>query len=89
MPGAINVASAVLCFLVSGMAPSPARQAVVTFFFVEQVLAGVVSLLGVLSGAVPSPAGWVSVIFNLIFALTFGYFRFIRTEATVTAGLQT
>ena len=87
--GAINVASAVLCFLVSGMAHSPARQAVVTFFFVEQVLAGIVSLYGVISGAVPSPAGWISVIFNLIFALAFGYFRFIRPEANVTPELQT
>jgi hypothetical protein len=87
--GAINVATAVLCFLVSGMAISPARQAVVTFFFVEQVLAGIVSLLGALNGAVPSPAGWVSVAFNLIFVLAFGYFRFIRTEEpAVMPGLQ-
>jgi hypothetical protein len=61
----------------------------VTFFFVEQVLAGIVSLLGALNGAVPSPAIWVSVAFNLIFALAFGYFRFIRTEEpAVMPGLQ-
>jgi hypothetical protein len=61
----------------------------VTFFFVEQVLAGIVSLLGALNGAVPSPAGWVSVAFNLIFVLAFGYFRFIRTEEpAVMPGLQ-
>ncbi|MDX1416395.1 MAG: hypothetical protein R3293_19505 [Candidatus Promineifilaceae bacterium] len=87
--GAINVASAVLCFLVSGMAHSPARQAVVTFFLVEQVLAGIVSLLGVLGGAVPSPGGWISVVFNLILALAFGYCRFVRTEAGVATELQT
>jgi hypothetical protein len=86
--GAINVASAVLCFLVSGMTHSPARQAVVTFFFVEQVLAGIVSLLGALSGAVPSPGSWISVASNLVFALAFGYFRFIRPEGSVTPELQ-
>jgi hypothetical protein len=86
--GAINVASAVLCFLLSGMTNSPARQAVVTFFFVEQVLAGIISLLGALNGAVPSPGGWISVASNLVLALAFGYFRFVRTEAAVTPGLQ-
>lgn len=86
--GAINVASAVLCFLVSGMSHSPARQAVVTFFFVEQVLAGIVSLLGAYSGAVPSPGGWISVASNLIFALAFGYFGFIRKEAAAAPELQ-
>lgn len=86
--GAINVASAVLCFLVSGMAHSPARQAVVTFFFVEQLLGIIVNLLGVLGGAVPAPAGWIGVALSLILALAFGYFGFIRPESTVAPGLQ-
>ena len=86
--GAINVATAVLCFLVSGLAHSPARQAVVTFFVVEQVLSGIVSLIAVLGGALSSQAGWISVAFNLVFALAFGYFRFVRREATVTPRLQ-
>lgn len=80
--GAINVATAVLCFLVSGLAHSPARQAVVTFFVVEQVLSGIVSLIAVLGGdlPIPSAAGWFAVAFNLVFALAFGYFRFVRPE---------
>jgi hypothetical protein len=86
--GAINVATAVLCFLVSGVAHSPARQAVVTFFVVEQVLSGIVSLLAVLGGVLSSPAGWMSVAFNLVFALAFGYFRFVRPEAYATPELQ-
>ena len=86
--GAINVATAVLCFLVSGMAHSPARQAVVTFFVVEQVLSGIVSLLAVLGGARSSPAGWISVAFNLVFALAFGYFRFVRPEPYAAPELQ-
>lgn len=86
--GAINVATAVLCFLVSGMAHSPARQAVVTFFVVEQVLSGIVSLLAVLGGVAPSPAGWIGVAFNLVFALAFGYFHFVRPETHATPELQ-
>jgi hypothetical protein len=86
--GAINVATAVLCFLVSGVAHSPARQAVVTFFVVEQVLSGIVSLLAMLGGVLPSPAGWISVAFNLVFALAFGYFRFVRPEGYAAPELQ-
>ena len=86
--GAINVASAVLCFLVSGLAHSPARRAVVTFFLVEQVLAGTVSLVAVLGGALPTPSGWIAVALNLLFALAFGYFRFIRAESYATPELQ-
>ena len=88
--GAFNVATAILFFLVSGLGHSPARQAVVTFFLVVQVLAGVVSLLGVLNGALPfEGGGWIAVASNLIFALAFGYFRFIRPEPNNTSELQT
>ena len=86
--GTINIALAVLFFLVSGMAHSPARQAVVSFFFVQQVLSGIVSLLAVLGGVLPGSVGWTAVAFNLVFALAFGYFRFIRPEASLTPGLQ-
>lgn len=86
--GAYNVATAVLFFLVSGMAPSPARQAVVTFFIVVQVLSGIVSLFAVLNGALPAAAGLTTIATNIIFALAFGYFRFIRKEEAMTPGLQ-
>jgi hypothetical protein len=86
--GAYNVATAVLFFLVSGMAPSPARQSVVTFFLVVQVLSGIVSLVAVLSGALPAAAGLTTVATNIIFTLAFGYFRFLRSEPAVTPGLQ-
>lgn len=85
--GAINIATGVLCLLVSGMANSPARQAVVTFFVVEQVLSGIVSLIAVLGGVLDT-AGWISVALNLVFALAFGYFRFIRPEEVMTPELQ-
>jgi hypothetical protein len=78
--GASTVALAVLFFLVSGMAPSPARQTVVTTGFVHQLISGIVSLLAVLGGTIPSGAGWFGVVLNFVFALAFGYFRFIRPE---------
>lgn len=86
--GASTVALAVLFFLVSGMAHSPARQAAVTTVILHQLLAGIVNLLAVLGGVVPGGAGWFGVVFNLVFVLAFAYFRFIRPEESVTPGLQ-
>jgi len=79
--GASNIAIGVLLFLVSGMASSPARQVVVTAVIVQQLVSGIVNLLAVLGGVIPSGAGWIVVVLNFMFALAFGYFRFIRPEA--------
>jgi len=79
--GAGNIAIAVLLFLVSGMESSPARQAVVTAMIVHQSVSGIVNLVAVLGGSIPSGAGWIGAVLNFMFTLAFGYFRFIRPEA--------
>ena len=84
--GTLNIAIAVLFLLVSGMAPSPARRAVVTFFFVQQLLSATVNLVVWLDGVLPASLGLTAFAFNLVFALAFGYFRFIRSEASATPG---
>lgn len=86
--GASTVALAVLFFLVSGMEYSPARRAGVITVILHQLLSGIVNLIAVLGGIVPSGAGWFGVGFNLVFVLAFGYFGFIRSEASVTPELQ-
>jgi hypothetical protein len=86
--GASTVALAVLFFLVSGMAHSPARQAVVTAVILQQLLSGIVNLLAVLGGAIPGGLGWFGVVLNLVLVLAFGYFRFIRPAASVTPRTQ-
>jgi hypothetical protein len=78
--GASNLAIAVLLFLVSGMESLPARQAGATTVIVMQLASGIVHLLAVLGGVIPSGAGWFGVVFSLVFVLAFGYFRFIRPE---------
>lgn len=86
--GTYSLASALLAFLVSGMAPSAARQAVVTYFLVQQVLSLVVNALAALGGVIPAAAGWFGVVLNLLFVLAFGYFRFIRQEESPTPEYQ-
>ena len=78
--GASNLAIAVLLFLVSGMESLPALQAGATTVIVMQLASGIVHLLAVLGGVIPSGAGWFGVVFSLVFVLAFGYFRFIRPE---------
>lgn len=78
--GATTIAIAVLYFLVSGMAPSPARQAAVTAVIVQQLLSAVVHLIAVLGGVVPNGAGWFGVVFSIVCVLAFGYFRFVKPE---------
>lgn len=86
--GAFNIAIAVLFFLVSGLAHSPARQAVVTFVVVLQVLSAIAYLPAIRSGALPAGAGWFGSAFSLVAVLAFGYFRFLRPEASTTPELQ-
>jgi len=78
--GTGNIAIAVLLFLVSGMESSLARQAVVTAMIVHQSVSGIVNLVAVLGGSIPSGTGWIGAVLNFMFALAFGYFRFIRPE---------
>ena len=80
--GASNIAIAVLLFLVSGMESSPARQAVVTAMIVQQFVQGILNLIAVLGGTIPSGGGWIGAVLNFIIALAFGYFRFIRPETS-------
>jgi hypothetical protein len=47
-----------------------------------------VNLLAVLGGVVPGGTGWFGVALNILFGLAFGYFRFLRPEASMTAELQ-
>jgi hypothetical protein len=80
--GASNLAIAVLLFLVSGMESSPARQAVVTAMIVQQFVEGILNLVAVLGGSIPSGAGWIGAVLNFMIALAFSYFRFIRPETS-------
>lgn len=86
--GAINLAFGILLFLVSGMAPSSARQAAVTATIVHQLVTGIVHLIAVLGGAIPSGAGWFGVGFSIVFVVAFGYFGFIRPKTSMTPELQ-
>jgi hypothetical protein len=60
----------------------------VTTVILQQLASGIVNLLAVLGGAIPAGAGWFGVVLSFVFALAFGYFRFIRPEANMTPEIQ-
>jgi hypothetical protein len=43
---------------------------------------GILNLVAVLGGSIPSGAGWIGAVLNFMIALAFGYFRFIRPETS-------
>lgn len=86
--GTFNISLAVLAFLASRMTHAPARQAAAITIMVQQALSGLVNLLALLGGAIPSGAGWFGVIFNIVFVLAYGYFGFIRPEPAKVPELQ-
>jgi hypothetical protein len=86
--GTYNLSLAVLAFLVSGMAHSPARQAIVTSFILQELLVGIVHIVAVIGGVVSGAGLLPGIVLNFLFALAFAYFGFIRPEPDVTPGLQ-
>jgi hypothetical protein len=74
---------AVLCWQVRAEGPSDALRAIVLSLFILDLLGFVISLQGVLSGAV-NALGWLTVVIYGVFAAGFGYFAF--GKARVRAG---
>lgn len=87
LSGSGAIAFGVLSYLVSGMAHSPTRQAVVTAFFILHSLSLTVNVVAQRSGVV-NATGWLNIGLGLLFTLAFGYFRFIRPEVSMTPGLR-
>jgi hypothetical protein len=62
---------------------SPVRQAILLGLFVAEGVGFVFALINQLGGGI-NALGWSTVIIYLLFALGFGYFRFIKSTAQRT-----
>jgi hypothetical protein len=78
--GATSLMAAVIYWLGGTTTPSEARRALVIGGLVGNILAAVVGILNVLSGAFNALL-WGSVVLWLLLALGFAYFLFARPEA--------
>jgi hypothetical protein len=78
--GAALLGFAVILWLCKDVDDSPARQAILLGLFVAEGIGFVVALITQLGGGI-NALGWSTVLIYLLFALGFGYFRFIKSAA--------
>ena len=78
--GAALLGFAVILWLCKDAEDSPARQAILLGLFVAEGVGFVVALIVQLGGGI-NALGWSTVLIYLLFALGFGYFRFIKSAA--------
>jgi len=78
--GAALLGIAVILWLCKDANDSPVRQAILLGLFVVEGVGFVIALINQLGGGI-NPLGWSTVIIYLLFALGFGYFRFIKSTA--------
>lgn len=76
--GAALLGFAVILWLCKNAEDSPMRQAILLGLFVAEGVGFVIALKTQLGGAI-NALGWSTVIIYLLFALGFGYFRFLRS----------
>ena len=78
--GAALLGFAVILWLCKDAEDSPARQAILLGLFVAEGVGFVVALITQLGGGI-NALGWSTVLIYLMFALGFGYFRFVKSAA--------
>jgi hypothetical protein len=78
--GAALLGIAVILWLCKDAEDSPVRQAILLGLFVAEGVGFVVALITQLGGGI-NALGWSTVIIYLLFALGFGYFRFMKSAA--------
>jgi hypothetical protein len=75
--GAALLGIAVILWLCKDAQDSPVRQAILLGLFVAEGVGFVVALITQLGGTI-NALGWSTVAIYLLFALGFGYFRFLK-----------
>lgn len=78
--GAALLGFAVILWLCKDAEDSPVLKAILLGLFVAEGVGFVVALMTQLGGSI-NALGWSTVIIYLLFALGFGYFRFIKPAA--------
>ncbi len=74
--------SIMLWFAKNAPGSDVALKAIVLAVFVADTIGFVVALLGMFSG-VMNALGWLIVVLYLLFALGFGYFQFVKSDAAL------
>lgn len=78
--GAAFIGFALIAWFARDAAASEARRAIVLSYFIAFVIDTLVSLQGQLTGTF-NALGWSTVVISALFALSYGYFQFMKPEA--------
>jgi hypothetical protein len=78
--GAALLSDVVIAWSLRNIEPGEARQALTLAFFVQGTIGVLVSLIAQFGGVL-NAFGWVNVLLTGIFAVGYGYFRFVRPES--------
>ena len=77
--GSGAVVLGLLAWFTRSLTDTDARRLIISILFMGFVLDYLINVLGILGESLPS-SEWVFVGIDALFALGFGYFRFIKTE---------
>lgn len=78
--GAALLSDVVITWGLRNLEPGPARQTLTLAFFVQGTIGVLISLIAQFGG-VMNAFGWVNVLLTGIFAVGYGYHRFLRPES--------
>jgi hypothetical protein len=78
--GAALLGEVVISWSLRNIEPGPTRQTLTLAFCVQGVIGVLISLIAQFGGVL-NAFGWVNVLLTGIFAVGFGYFRFMRPES--------
>jgi hypothetical protein len=78
--GAARLSDVVIAWSLRNIEPGETRQALTLAFFVQGAIGVLVSLIAQFSGVL-NAFGWVNVLLTGIFAVGYGYYRFVRPES--------
>ncbi|HEY6202538.1 MAG TPA: hypothetical protein VI056_05805 [Candidatus Limnocylindria bacterium] len=75
--GAALLSDVVIAWSMRNVEPGPVRQTLTLAFFLQGTIGVLISLIAQLSGVL-NAFGWVNVLLTGIFAVGYGYFRFVQ-----------
>jgi hypothetical protein len=78
--GAALIGDVVISWSLRNVEPGPTRQAVTLALFAQAAIGVLISLIAQFSGVL-NTFGWVNVLLTGIFAVGFGYYRFVRPDS--------
>jgi len=77
--GSGAVVLGLLAWFTRALPDTDARRLIISIIFLAFALDGLINVMGIIGGVLPS-SDWIFASIDILFSLGFGYFRFIKPE---------